>query len=186
MAADILAQCQRPHGGETDRAAVAHRPSRTRRPHPGRRPLQRTAAQILSDHCSCAHGAGQLVPLQSGPSSSAKERAKRYEMVGGQLLLITPRWGGSVLTAHADPTGLGILTEVILGAHGGDIQVLGTYFPCPCTAGTGHTNRLWDKAQAWLGGQGINQSPQAYLQTTIQGQVLCHLGRGATGTPPPS
>ena len=104
-------------------------------------------------------------------------------MVGGQLILITPRWGGAVRSAHADPTGLGILTEVILGATGGDIQILGTYFPCPTTAGTGLSNRLWDKTQAWLGAQGIHKSPQAYLQDTIQGRVLRHLGRGATSAP---
>ena len=39
-------------------------------------------------------------------------------MVGGQLLLITTRWGGAVRTAYADPTGLDILTEVVLGPPG--------------------------------------------------------------------
>ena len=37
--------------------------------------------------------------------------------MGEQLLLITPRWGGSVRTTHADPTGLGILTDFILGGQ---------------------------------------------------------------------
>ena len=128
-------------------------------------------------------GIGSWTHASSARNLSGTEGARRCEMVGGQLILITPRWGGAVRSAHADPTGLGIITEVILGATGGDIQLLGTYFPCPATPGTGQSNRLWDKTQAWLGAQGIHKSPQAYLQDTIQGRVLRHLGRGSDTTP---
>ena len=136
-------------------------------------------AKTARDHM----GLGSWTHASPARNLTSTEGAKRYEMVGGQLLLITPRWGGAVRTAHADPTGLGILTEVVLGVTGGDLQILGTYFPCPCTAGTGHTNKLWDKTQAWLGAHGIRQSPQTYLQDTIQGRVLRHLGRGSGTTP---
>ena len=124
-------------------------------------------------------GLGSWTHASPARNLAGTEGARRHEMVGGQLILITPRWGGAVRYAHADPTGLGILTEVILGASGGDIQLLGTYFPCPTTTGTGLSNRLWDKTQAWLGTQGIHKSPQAYLQDTIQQRVLRHLGRGS-------
>ena len=140
----------------------------------------RFLAQTARDHM----GLGRWTHASPARNLTGTERARRHEMVGGQLILITPRWGGAVRSAHADPTGLGVLTEVILGAAGGDIQLLGTYFPCPTTAGTGHSKELWDKTQAWLGSQGINKSPQAYLQDTIQGRVLRHLGRGATSSPP--
>ena len=129
-------------------------------------------------------GLGSWTHASPARNLTGTEGARRHEMVGGQLILITPRWGGAVRAAHADPTGLGILTEVTLGATGGDIQLLGTYFPCPTTAGTGLSNKLWDKTQAWLNVQGIHKSPQTYLQDTIQGRVLRHLGRGATSSPP--
>ena len=140
--------------------------------------------KFLAKTARDAMGLGSWTHASPARNLTGTEGARRHEMVGGQLLLITPRWGGAVRSAHADPTGLGILTEVTLGATGGDIQLLGTYFPCPSTAGTGLSNKLWDKTQAWLGAQGIHKSPQAYLQDTIQGRVLRHLGKGATSSPP--
>ena len=136
-------------------------------------------AKTARDHM----GLGSWAHASPARNLTGTEGARRHEMVGGQLILITPRWGGAVRYAHADPTGLGILTEVILGASGGDIQLLGTYFPCPTTTGTGQSNRLWDKTQAWLGTQSIHKSPQAYLQDTIQTRVLRHLGRGTDTSP---
>ena len=113
-------------------------------------------------------------------SLTAHGRPTRHELVGGQLILINAKWGRMVRSSRSDPTGLGVLTEVTLGASGGDILILGTYFPCPSSSCTGHSNKLWDKVQAWLGTQGRAQSPQAYLQSQLQDRVLRHLGRGAT------
>ena len=113
-------------------------------------------------------------------SLTANGRPTRHELVGGQLILINSKWGRMVRSSRTDPTGLGVLTEVTLGASGGDILILGTYFPCPSSSCTGHSNKLWDKVQAWLGSQGRAQSPQTYLQTQLQDRVLRHLGRGAT------
>ena len=113
-------------------------------------------------------------------SLTANGRSTRHELVGGQLILINPKWGRMVRSSRMDPTGLGILTEVTLGASGGDILILGTYFPCPSGSCSGHSNKLWDKVQAWLGSQGRSQSPQSYLQAQLQDRVLRHLGRGAT------
>ena len=108
----------------------------------------------------------------------------RSDLVGGQLIMVSPRWGGSIRTSHPDPTGLGILTEFVIGTLGGDIQIMGTYFPCPSTHTVGPTNRLWDKTQAWLGGQHIAESPQQYLQRQIQTRSLRHLSKAATGDTP--
>ena len=49
----------------------------------------------------------------------------RNELVGGQLIVVSAQWGGSNRKTLADPTGLGSLTEVVLGVTGGKIQILG-------------------------------------------------------------
>ena len=108
----------------------------------------------------------------------------RSDLVGGQLIMVSPRLGGSIRTSHPDPTGLGILTEFVIGTQGGDIQIMGTYFPCPSTHTVGPTNRLWDKTQAWLGGRHIAESLQQYLQRQIQTRSLRHLSTAATGDSP--
>ena len=108
----------------------------------------------------------------------------RSDLVGGQLVLVSPRWGGSIRTSRPDPTGLGILTEFVIGTTGGDIQIMGTYFPCPSAQTVGPTNRLWDKTQAWLGEQHIAESPTQYLQRQIQTRALRHLSKAASGDTP--
>ena len=108
-------------------------------------------------------------------------RPSRYGVVGEQLILISPKWGRMVRHSRTDPTGLGILTEVTLGANGWDVLILGTELPCPTSAScSSHSNKVWDKVQAWLGTQERTQSPQAYLQSQIQDRVQRHLGRGGT------
>ena len=111
-------------------------------------------------------------------SLTANGRSTRHELVGGQLILINPKWGRMVRSSRMDPTGLGILTEVTLGASGGDILILGTYFPCPSGSCSGHSNKLWDKVQAWLGSQGRSQSPQSYLQAQLQDRPTTPRPRG--------
>ena len=101
----------------------------------------------------------------------------RSDMVGGQLIMVSPRWGGSIRTFRPDPSGLGVLTEFVIGTQRGDIQVMGTYFPCPCAQSAGPTNRLWDKTQAWLGGQNIAEQ---YLPRQIQTRTLRHLSKVAS------
>ena len=101
-------------------------------------------------------------PHQSRSTVTAPRH--RQSLVGGQLIIVSPRWGSSVRGAKPDPTSLGILTELTLRASGGDIQVLGVYCPCPHPyiaepPDTAPSNRLWDKAQAWLGLAGIALSP---------------------------
>ena len=127
-----------------------------------------------------AMGIGSWTLGSPARSLTTNGRSTRHELVGGQLILINPKWGRMVRSSRMDPTGLGVLTEVTLGASGGDILILGTYFPCPSGSCNGYSNKLWDKVQAWLGSQGRAQSPQAYLQTQLQDRVLRHLGRGAT------
>ena len=61
---------------------------------------------------------------------------------------------------------------MVLGARGGDIQIIGTYFPCPCAAGTGHTKKLWDKTQAWLSSAGIHHSRKPTYRTPSKAASL--------------
>jgi len=90
----------------------------------------------------------------------------------------------SLLPAHPDPSGLGILTEITLGAHGGDFHICGVYFSCPNLVGSPPTNRLRDKTQSRIGSIGISHSPQAYHLDQLGARSPRHQGNGATATPP--
>ena len=136
--------------------------------------------KFLSKQARDAMGIGSWTHSSPSRGLTVKGRPSRHEMVGGQLILVSAKWGRMVRASRADPNGLGVLTEITIGANGGDLLILGTYFPCPSASCTGHSNKLWDKVQAWLGSQGRSQSPQTYLQTQIQDRVLRHLGRSIT------
>ena len=79
---------------------------------------------------SVAHVSPARPALESGAND-------RHALVGGQLLLLAPSWGCALKSTHTDPTGLGVLTEAVLGCTGGDILFLGVYFPCPPQTGIG-------------------------------------------------
>ena len=106
-------------------------------------------------------GPGSWTHASPSRNLTHSDSAKKFELVGGQLILITPRWGGSIREAHADPTGLGILTEVVLGARGGDIQILGTPLGL-LRWGTSHQS---DAASAWGGGVGRAEWPASWPRT---------------------
>ena len=75
----------------------------------------------------------------------------------------------------------------MLGCAGGDILLLGTYFPCPPTQGTDPSptsNKLWDKLQQWLHKHHITASPAQYLVDLITLKTIRHCSRcSATSTP---
>ena len=100
---------------------------------------------------------------------------------------MAPSWGCALKSSRKDPTGLGVLTEATLGCAGGDILLLGTYFPCPPTSGSGAaavSNKLWNKLQQWLHQQHITDGPSQYLSDLITIKTIRHCSRGPTNTNP--
>ena len=124
---------------------------------------------------SVAHVSPARPALESGATD-------RHALVGGQLLLIAPSWGCALKSARTDPTGLGVLTEAVLGCTGGDILLLGVYFPCPPQAGIGPavtSNKLWSKLQQWLHRNQITDNPSQYLADLITLKTIRHCSYGS-------
>ena len=75
----------------------------------------------------------------------------------------------------------------MLGCAGGDILLLGTYFPCPPTSGvdaSAPSNKLWDKLQQWLHQHHIPDSPAQYLKDLVTLKSLRHCSRSTANTTP--
>ena len=126
----------------------------------------------------------QVSPARPGTGSSL---GTRQALVGGQILLIAPSWGSALKSSRKDPTGLGVLTETVLGCAGGDILLLGTYFPCPPNPGTTTTatsHKLWDKLQQWLHQHHILENPSQYLVDLISLKTLRHCSRSSPNVSP--
>ena len=75
----------------------------------------------------------------------------------------------------------------MLGCAGGDILLLGTYFPCPPNPGSdpqAPSNKLWDKLQQWLHRNHITDSPVQYLKDLITLKTLRHSSRSTANSAP--
>ena len=132
-------------------------------------------------------GPGSVAHISPARPALDSTSTDRHALVGGQLLLIAPSWGCALKTAHNDPTGLGVLTEAVLGCAGGDILLMGVYFPCPPQASIGPAatgNRLWDKLQQWLHRHHIADNPSQHLADLIALKTLRHCSRGTPTTAP--
>ena len=145
------------------------------------------AGKFLGRQARSFLGPGSVALVSPARSAHAKAPLNRQSLVGGQLLLIGPRWGCALKSSRKDPTGLGVLTEAVLGCAGGDILLLGTYFPCPPTSGldpSAPSNKLWDMLQQWLHQHEIPDSPAQYLKDLVTLKTLRHCGRSTANTAP--
>ena len=150
-----------------------------------RTPLR--AGKILGRQARDVLGPGSVALVSPARPAQDSGPSSRQALVGGQLLLIAPSWGCALKAARKDPTGLGVLTEAVLGCSGGDILLIGTYFPCPSPTGTGGTpgsNKLWDKLQQWMHQHNIQDSPSQYLADLITLKTLRHCSRGSSTLSP--
>ena len=132
-------------------------------------------------------GPGSVAQVSPARPALNERNHTRQALVGGQLLLIGPTWGCALKSSHKDPTGLGVLTEAVLGCAGGDILLLGTYFPCPPAQGAdppATSNKLWDKLQQWLHKNHITDSPSQYLADLITLTTIRHCSRRTATTTP--
>ena len=130
-------------------------------------------------------GSGAYACPAFGASASRKGTHTRASMVGGQLLLISPRWAARVIRVIEDPTHLGVMFGVLLAGPQGPIEILGVYWPCPPpSAGELHMG-LHSKLQQWLHRMAIPMAPMDYLRGLIRGRVLRHLGHSTDSAPHP-
>ena len=122
-------------------------------------------------------GPGSVAHLSPARPLYDSEAMTRHALVGGQILLVAPTWGCALKSSRKDPTGLGVLTEAVLGCAGGDILLLGTYFPCPPASGSGAavaSNKLWNKLQQWLHQQHIMDCPSFFLGGNLNLRITVH------------
>ena len=145
------------------------------------------AGKFLGRQARSFLGPGSVALVSPARPAQGGGPPSRQALVGGQLMLIGPRWGCALKSSHKDTTGLGVLTEAVLGCAGGDILLLGTYFPCPSPVGTlapAFSNKLWDKLQQWLHQHHIPDSPVQYLKDLVALKTLRHCSRSTANTAP--
>ena len=145
------------------------------------------AGKFLSRQAREFLGPGSVAQVSPARPGVGHNPGTRQALVGGQLILIAPSWGSALKSSRKDPTGLGVLTEAVLGCAGGDILLLGSYFPCPPNPGPGTTttsHKLWDKLQQWLHQHHIMDSPSQYLADLIALKTLRHCSRNSSNTTP--
>ena len=143
------------------------------------------AGKFLGRQARSFLGPGSVALISPARPAQGEGSPSRQALVGGQLLLIGPQWGCALKSSHKDPSGLGVLTEAVLRCAGGDILLLGTYFPCPPAMGSNApavSNKLWDKLQQWLHQHHIQDSPVQYLKNLVSLKTLPHCSRGVANT----
>ena len=116
-------------------------------------------------------------PLPSGGSG---------RKIGGQLIIISPKWSASITDFKKDETGLGILTGLYLMGRTQRILILSTYWPqkrnhseavdpfdCRHEPEVGSP---WLKMVEWLKKHRPNckYSPLEYIQTTLNRWAFAH------------
>ena len=100
-----------------------------------------------------------------GRARPTRKRANTIA-VGGQLIVVAPKYGAAVRDFKADWTGMGVASKFTLPAQGGRIMVVGTYWPTPGT-GDKDSNRLCDRIQQELSIRGNHERPIPLIRNII-------------------
>ena len=74
--------------------------------------------------------------------------------IGGQLIIISPKWSGAIASFTKDASPYGLVTSLILKGAQQDFQIIGTYWPCKPVEDTPDqssltTGSLWNRVGHW-------------------------------------
>ena len=142
--------------------------------------------------CSdCVLNGASLDPVTTRPKLRRRRRGTRAiqsvplyrerPSVGGQLVIVNPRWAGSPFENITDPTSLGIFGghELKL-ADNSELLLHSTYWSVPEKDGVpSESDALWRRLQAYQSSdEGEGLSPLTFIQVLTMNLVNAH-----TGTP---
>ena len=98
------------------------------------------------------------------PRPTHKRRAT--QAAGGQLIIVSPRYGGAVRDFRQDWTGLGIASSFTLPCAAGRLMVVGSYWPTPGSKTEG-SNKLSDRLRQELVARGHQENPMVMIKDMI-------------------
>jgi len=128
--------------------------------------LTSQAKLLLGPHIKVLHS-----PVQS---LRVGKKAKATPNVGGQIIIITTKWTGTVSHHYFDPTNLGLVSSVTLSIGSGNLLIFGTYWLYPSDSST--SNGLWNKTSAYLIKNKIRKTPRDFIQDILCRKSEKHLG----------
>jgi hypothetical protein len=96
---------------------------------------------------------------------------KPNSRVGGQLVLVSPKWGAASIRSYTDPTSLGIISCTSLRTRSFQIDIFGTYWPSRglslALAGSLHS-----QLQSWLHSQGSREDPSVWVARVLSDKIV--------------
>ena len=92
----------------------------------------------------------------------------RTASVGGQLALLDPYWSSKIISKWSDPSGLGLVFEIVLSTYEGAVRVISVYWP---TNSDLDSNGLRAKTHRWLASINRAQSVDEYVRSILAARL---------------
>jgi len=136
-------------------------------------------ATFFKRRVTAALGAGTLVKasiLSPHPDPPALRQSNR---VGGQFIIVQPRWGRRHASSWVDDSGLGLAMGIeFLTARQTRIHLVSTYWPIPNA--NGELDTLWSRATSWMARARKHGSPLTYVQDLVKAKLHTALSHEGT------
>ena len=126
------------------------------------------AAKSFGQVAKEALGQGTFVGACDFGRARATRRRLSSQAAGGQLVVVSPKFGGAVRDFRQDWTGLGIASSFTLPCATGRLMVVGSYWPTP-GRGAAHSNKLSDRLKQELANRGHQEAPLVMIKDLIGG-----------------
>jgi hypothetical protein len=107
-----------------------------------------------------------------------------HSSVGGQLIILTHKWAGALITHFTDKSKLGLVSGLYLTTGLGQLLVIGTYLPiipslhyADKSLKPTRVGGLWERAESYLQKTKSPLTPHDYIHAIINGKSERHLTR---------
>jgi len=115
-------------------------------------------------------GSGTRVVHSPIADHKALKRAKYLSSVGGQLIILSSPWAGSLVGHYHDPSNLGLVSVITLSMGKGQILILGNYWVFSAFI-TKEEQGLWTRTAKYLKQSRMNKVPHDYIKSIITGKA---------------
>ena len=112
--------------------------------------------------------------LGPGYGISTTKLVKAAPKIGGITVIGKGEWGHQINQSWSDPSGLGLVFEVVLKQQPQALVVIGTYWPPD--GWKADSEQLGAQVLEWLGKRGDTRSPVQYIQDVILERLKRHSG----------
>ena len=136
-------------------------------------------AKFLKKRALAHMGTGSIAKASILAPHPDSESLRHNNRVGGQLILVQPRWGRRCTSSWADDSGLGLAAGLTFSATSQrQVQVINTYWPIPNR--DSEMDTLWSRVTAWMARNRKHGSPLTHLQNLIKCKLHAFLAQPST------